>query len=180
MSGSTITKLALSTALKQLMVKDDFSKISIGEICEACSMNRKSFYYHFRDKYELVNWIFQTGFIESVSLRDYENGWEFLTDVIGYMYSERIFYKHALSIDGQNAFKDYFAETLTPFIDVFFGDAFKNTNNPAYYIKLISKTIVSLIIIWLGERNPIPPEEFTENLSVILENLQINYNDSLL
>ena len=23
-------------------------------------MNRKSFYYHFKDKYDLVNWIFDT------------------------------------------------------------------------------------------------------------------------
>ena len=27
-------------------------------------MNRKSFYYHFRDKYDLVNWIFYVDFIE--------------------------------------------------------------------------------------------------------------------
>lgn len=29
-----------------------------------CGMNRKSFYYHFCDKYDLVNWIFDTEFSE--------------------------------------------------------------------------------------------------------------------
>lgn len=44
--------------MKKLMEKKPFSKISVGDICEDCGMNRKSFYYHFRDKYDLVNWIF--------------------------------------------------------------------------------------------------------------------------
>ena len=56
MPDSNITKNALASAMKSLMERKSFSKISVGDICELCQMNRKSFYYHFKDKYDLVIW----------------------------------------------------------------------------------------------------------------------------
>ena len=57
MAEAGVTKKVLAYALKSLMASRPLSKITVGDICEACDMNRKSFYYHFRDKYDLVNWI---------------------------------------------------------------------------------------------------------------------------
>lgn len=54
MADSNITKRALATSLKELMVEQPFDKINVAQICERCNMNRKSFYYHFKDKYDLV------------------------------------------------------------------------------------------------------------------------------
>ena len=64
MADSNITKQALAAALKELIAERPFEKISVSDICDRCRMNRKSFYYHFRDKYDLANWIFDTEFIE--------------------------------------------------------------------------------------------------------------------
>ena len=50
MSDSNITKRSLASALKELMEEMPFAKITVADICEKCGMNRKSFYYHFRDK----------------------------------------------------------------------------------------------------------------------------------
>ena len=58
MADSNITKRALASALKELMESTPFSKITVSDICAKCNMNRKSFYYHFKDKFDLVNWIF--------------------------------------------------------------------------------------------------------------------------
>ena len=66
MAEASITKRALGEAFKKLLKTKKFSKISIGEICELCGINRKSFYYHFHDKYELVIWIFESEFISRV------------------------------------------------------------------------------------------------------------------
>lgn len=62
MADSNITKRALAAAFKSLMEEMPFSKITVAMICEKCDMNRKSFYYHFEDKYDLVNWIFDMDF----------------------------------------------------------------------------------------------------------------------
>ena len=69
MADSNITKRALAAALKELMDEMSFDKITIVHICNKCEMNRKSFYYHFKDKYELVNWIYYTEFIGTVKGR---------------------------------------------------------------------------------------------------------------
>ena len=66
MADSNITKNALAVSMKKLMEKKPFSKISVGDICEDCGMNRKSFYYHFRDKYDIMHWIFEQEIVEKL------------------------------------------------------------------------------------------------------------------
>ena len=67
MSEANVTKNALAASMKKLMRMRPFEKISVSDICNDCGINRKSFYYHFRDKYDLVNWIFYVGFIEELN-----------------------------------------------------------------------------------------------------------------
>ena len=114
MPDSSITKKALATALKRLMATRPLPKISIGDICEACSMNRKSFYYHFKDKYDLVNWIFYTEFVERLLDSSVQDSASFLTGICEYFYANRAFYVNALEQTGQNSFSDYFAEVMRP------------------------------------------------------------------
>ena len=78
MADSNITKHALATALKELMEENPFNKISVANICEKCCMNRKSFYYHFKDKYDLVNWIYDMEFITIVRKKGHITGWNTL------------------------------------------------------------------------------------------------------
>lgn len=107
MADSNITKQALASALKDLMEETPFEKINIGDICEKCGMNRKSFYYHFRDKYDLVNWIFDTDFI-ALALNRSADRWELIEVVCNYFYENRSFYRKALRVKGQNSFSENF------------------------------------------------------------------------
>ena len=50
MADSNITKRVLALTLKKLMQTESFEKINVREICEACGVSRKTFYYHFQDK----------------------------------------------------------------------------------------------------------------------------------
>ena len=51
-ADSNLTKRALAAAMKELMEQMPFSKISVSDIAEQCGMNRKSFYYHFKEVLE--------------------------------------------------------------------------------------------------------------------------------
>ena len=53
---SQVTKRALEASLKNLLLKKPLNKITINEIAENCGINRMTFYYHFLDIYDLVEW----------------------------------------------------------------------------------------------------------------------------
>ena len=53
---SEITKRALENSLKNLLLKKPLTKITINDIAEDCGINRMTFYYHFKDIYDLVEW----------------------------------------------------------------------------------------------------------------------------
>lgn len=54
---SQVTKRAIEQSLKNLLLKKPLTKITINDIAEDCSINRMTFYYHFKDIYDLVEWI---------------------------------------------------------------------------------------------------------------------------
>ena len=53
------TKKALAESLKKFMKKKPFSKITVSELVTDCNINRKTFYYHFEDIYDLLKWMFE-------------------------------------------------------------------------------------------------------------------------
>ena len=95
MAEGTITKQALAQSLKDLMQEKPFQKISVSDICERCGMNRKSFYYHYRDKYDLLNWIFDTEFGAICLHKTYRAEEDFFRDLCEYFYANRSFYRKA-------------------------------------------------------------------------------------
>ena len=64
MAGSDVSKRMLADALRALLRDHWFSEVTVTQICSLCGMSRKNFYYHFKDKYDLVNWIFCSEFID--------------------------------------------------------------------------------------------------------------------
>ena len=54
---SQTTKRALEASFKKLLLEKPLNKITINDITEDCGVNRMTFYYHFKDIYDLVDWI---------------------------------------------------------------------------------------------------------------------------
>ncbi len=100
-----ITKLWIADKMRELMKHKSIDKIRVTEICEAADIERPTFYYHFKDKYDLIAWMF------------YHSAYE--TDVISVesaaksmnkMKSDIIFYKRAYEASSQNALWRYMVE----------------------------------------------------------------------
>ena len=54
---SNITKHALAESLKKLLLKKPLNKITINDLTTDCGISRMAFYYHFKDIYDLVEWV---------------------------------------------------------------------------------------------------------------------------
>ena len=175
MAESSITKNALADALKGLMMEKNFEKISVSDICDRCNMNRKSFYYHFKDKYDLLNWIFYIGFMEHIKFDDFqelfdedESGkkydiWELIGELANYFYTEKEFYRRALMVEGQNSFKDYFHDGLFPVVRFYMNDVVDD-DETGILTALICDACISALVRWLMSDNPDEPEKTVETM----------------
>ena len=56
---SSSTKEALAAALKKMMAVKPIDKITVKDLVEICGVNRQTFYYHFDDVYDLLEWVFE-------------------------------------------------------------------------------------------------------------------------
>lgn len=53
---SQTTKCALVQSLKKMLLQKSLDKITISDITSDCGISRMTFYYHFKDIYDLVEW----------------------------------------------------------------------------------------------------------------------------
>ena len=99
------TKLWIADKMKGLMKKKPIEKIRITEICQAAEIERSTFYYHFKDKYELVAWIFfqDADRTNIIDLHDAAEGMK-------QMKNNMLFYKRAYEDTSQNALWQYMLE----------------------------------------------------------------------
>ncbi len=173
---SNITKKALAAALKSLMQTQAFEKISVGEICEVCELSRKSFYYHFKDKYDLVEWIFHTEFITAVTSARVTDRWVFVRALCDYFYRERAFYAKLFHLTGQHSFRQYFSEylfqTIEPFLRPNISLEAQQNENYRFFIPFISDAVFVAIFRWLDEGAQTPPGQFVHRLQFIAETLE--------
>lgn len=68
------TKVKLGLSLKKFMTTDPLDTISVISITKDCHVNRQTFYYHFRNIYDLLTWVFLNEEIEKPNNGDLEEG----------------------------------------------------------------------------------------------------------
>ncbi len=99
------TKLWIADTMKALMRKKPISRIRITEICEAAEIDRSTFYYHFKDKYALVAWVFFSS-ARGVGVADLDKAARHMRR----MKKDMRFYKRAFEDTSQNALWQYMLE----------------------------------------------------------------------
>lgn len=73
---SSVTKNVLAASLKKLLSKRELSKITIYDIVNECGVNRQTFYYHFKDIYDLLEWTYEHELIDKVEEKANLGNWQ--------------------------------------------------------------------------------------------------------
>ena len=174
MADSNITKRALAQALQELMEEVPFDKINVTQICEKCGINRKSFYYHFKDKYDLANWIFDTEFISfSLAFSDvtnFDERLDLLNDICDYFYRNRIFYRKVLKIKGQNSFSEHLREYCRPLLSLRLTYLFGKDAADDFTINFFTDAALCCMERWIMEKDCMPPDQFVAKLKSLILN----------
>ncbi|MCF0118007.1 MAG: TetR/AcrR family transcriptional regulator C-terminal domain-containing protein [Bacilli bacterium] len=99
------TEEKLGEALKELMSKEPLDKITVKRLTTICGINRQTFYYHFRDLYDLLTWIYLN---ETVTGLDSIQTWnDILLAFCDYVEQNKAFVLNTLSSAGRELFKEF-------------------------------------------------------------------------
>lgn len=170
------TKKAFGDALKELLKTQPFEKVTVSSICEQANMKRTSFYYHFLDKYDLVNWIFDTEYeaflkeafsVESLEPKGIPKGvtiWDLIRSTAEYFYQNAAFYQNIVSFTGQNSFLDHFREFLAPLLQEMLRDFHKDSTAMEFHINFHSDAILAALVRWLNDPKRVPPDTLVQLL----------------
>lgn len=174
MSESLITKKALAVSIKQLMERIPLTKISIQEIVDNCGVNRQTFYYHFKDKFDLVNWIYRYEVTESIAdCKHYENWADGMYRTLSYLMKNKLFYINALNTPGQNAFDEYFFEFCSELIMGVINDlSFEmnvSDNDKKFIVDFYTHAFVGITIQWIKHGMKESPKIIVDEIKNVVD-----------
>lgn len=160
MTESEQNRLAIAGAMKQLLRTMPIEKITTDRILEIAGVSRRSFYRYFKDKYELLEWIYNYDFCRFVEVRPEKSIWEYYPDILRSLRADPEFYSSAFVYSGQNSFRAFCFEKLFPLIMTDFGDIFPDTETARFVIRQYVYMFFDGYIWWLDRSDPMPREEF--------------------
>ena len=170
------TKHTLATTFKKLLEKEPFSKITVSEIVENCGYNRKTFYYHFEDIYDLLRWTFENETIDILRAKKKNISLEeAVTFFIDYADKNRTAINSAFESIGYERLKHIIAGDFYKYADEMIekiSDEKELIISGQYKLFLsvyFAEAVTGTVITWIkGNMNSFTKEELTECIISIL------------
>ena len=170
------TKKSIARSFKMLALENPIEKITIKEITECAGVIRPTFYNHFKDKYDLLEWIIKTDLIVPI-IPLMQGGFirEGVTLVFTLMEKEKDFYIKVAHLVGQNSFSEI-AENLLKeiLLDYIFSKVspnmrFHNWMSPELVAEYYAQCIRFITVKWAINKMTIPPKELAFLCEAVLE-----------
>lgn len=110
MEYASQTKQQLANSLKELMCHTPFNKITVQNVTDNCGLNRQTFYYHFKDMYELLGWIYSNDIFNQM-VEEQDEPWETaVIQIMRYAKTNRVFCRNTI----RSIKKEYMESYLYP------------------------------------------------------------------
>ena len=168
------TKKMFADSLKKFMENKELSKITITELVADCGVNRKTFYYHFSDIYDLLKWMLEKEAINVVKkfdlLIDYEDAIIFVMD---YVDKNKHILNCAYDTMGRQEMKRFF---YNDFIDITYSivnSLEKNMNLNLsddyrdFVCDLYTEALASQLINWFQGRRKLSQRKTIDYISTV-------------
>ena len=117
---SQTTKRALEASLKKLLLEKPLNKITINDITEDCGVNRMTFYYHFKDIYDLVDWILVEDAAKALEGRQSFETWtEAFLDILHQIQENKVLVLNVYRSVGREQVEQYLYKIVDPLLHEF-------------------------------------------------------------
>ena len=168
-------KKQMAESLKKLMARKPLQKITIQEIADDCSMNRYTFYYHFKDIYDLLAWMFQEEALSLIRRSDncltWQDGFQLFLRTIR---ENKAVCKCALDSLGQEALRNMFYQEVTHLMDLFLADVKGKHQISEEYQSFLGNFYIAalsgIVMEWVRRDMDLSEETMMTYLRLTLEN----------
>ena len=165
----------LAESFKELGLVEPIDKITIKEITDKAGVIRPTFYNHFQDKYELLEWIIRTEILEPI-MPLFQGGFikEGFTLIFTNVAKDKDFYSKAVRLEGQNSFESIInsciKEILYSFIIGRVGkDAkIKGWLTTDWLAEYYAQSMSFVVINWIKQGMQIPPADIADAYNGIM------------
>ena len=166
------TKRALEASLKKLLLRKPLNKITISDITEDCGVNRMTFYYHFKDIYDLVDWILMEDAAEALEgLQDFETWSGALREMLEKVQANRVLVLNVYRSVSREQVEQYLYKMLDPLLRIFV----ERLNIPVkeedkqFIIDFYKYGFVGLALEWIRRDMKADPAIMAERLNTIMQ-----------
>ena len=169
------TKYVLGDSLKKLLQKKPLNKITVTEIVNDCGMNRMTFYYHFKDIYDLLEWVCVEDAKRTLDGMEsnYANWKEALYKIFTLVQENRPTVIHAYSSMSRDYLEKYiYRLTDTLFMSVIDDiDTSKNLNqkDKEFIASFYKYAFLGIVLNWIDNNMQEDPKDIIDKLSILLE-----------
>ena len=170
------TEIMLAESFKELVLRQPIEKITIKEITEKAGVIRPTFYNHFQDKYELLEWIILTDLLEPIRpLIENKMVSEALLLLFMNIEKEREFYKQTVRLEGQNSFESIARECVK---EILLEIIEKNSVRKIPKFRWLTQeriaeyyaqSMCSVVIVWIKSGMTISAKELVEIYEYMME-----------
>lgn len=168
------TKYALEKALRKLLLKKPLHKITINDITEECGVNRMTFYYHFKDIYDLVEWMLNQETQKALEgPRGFDTWSEALLDILLKLQADRTLVLNVYRSVGRERVEQYLYSLLDPMLHIFVEretqDLAIRDEDKQFVVDFFKYALVGIVLEWIHKDMKQPPAEITERLDIMLQ-----------
>ena len=148
------TKAAFAAALKKMMAVKPMERITVKDLVEICGVNRQTFYYHFDDIFDLLEWVFEEDAkLALPSEVVYEHWREDVLDFFQYLMDNKSFVINIFNSNSRLYMLRFLRERLSNCIRALAHIAAKDMNIDRqdfdFVVDFYANGIVGLISQWL-------------------------------
>lgn len=171
---SQVTKRALAASLIKLLSQKPLDKVTVKDIIEDCGVNRQTFYYHFKDIYDLVDWIFLEMASEFLEGKETYDTWQqgFTQMLYGVLRNRRLIMNAYNSLSHEQVERFLYALTYDLLLGVVEEEAVDvsiREEDKKFIIDFYKYAFVGFMIDWIKKGMKEQPEAFIEKLSVLIK-----------
>lgn len=166
------TKEKIAAAVKELMRQKSIRKITVQDIMEETGMKRQSFYYHFQDIYDVIEWICKRELIDTVDMESELSFEEWLRDWMETIEGDRAFYKKLANEMEWKQMAERAKGPVSKQVEKFLTDAQSDTpEEKAFLVDFLSTSIIYYLLDFVTDKKNMTAEERSRQIALTVQTL---------